>query len=86
MDGGVEQPLAPSLGSFTVAWVLFNVGDHAGIENAFAIVRGIEATIEVELGASEVQPDLFGHFLQRLQALRQQHHVGLIDGSHGDRC
>jgi hypothetical protein len=49
--------------------ILFDVRDHAGVENAFAIVRGIKATIEVEIGASEVQTHLFGHLLQRFQAL-----------------
>ena len=37
-----------------VAWVLFDVGDHAGVENALAIVCGIEASIEIEIGASQV--------------------------------
>ena len=39
MDGGIEEPLASSLSAFAVARVLFDVGNHAGIENAFAIVR-----------------------------------------------
>jgi hypothetical protein len=55
------------------------------MENALAIVRGIKAPIKVERGTSEVQPDLFGDLLQGVEALRQQDHVGLVDGSHGDR-
>ncbi len=64
---------------------LVDVGDQARIENALPIVRGIKAPIEVEVGASEVQPDLFGHLLQRLQTLRKEYHICCIDGSHWDR-
>jgi len=34
-------------------------------------VRGIKATIKVEIGPSEVQPDLFGDLLQGVEALRE---------------
>ena len=85
MDGSDEEAFTSALGGLAIAGILGDVGDQARIENAFAIVGRIKATIEVEIGPSEVQPDLFGHLLQRVQALRQQHHVGLIDGRHGDR-
>ena len=49
MDGSVEQPLAPALRALAVARVLFDVRDHSRIENARAIVRGIKATIKVEI-------------------------------------
>ncbi len=81
----LNSRLRPRLVRLAITRILFDVGDHAGIENALAIVRGIKAAIEIEIGASEVQPDLFGHLLQRFQALREQDHVGLIDGRHGDR-
>ena len=81
MDGGVEQPLPPVLGVLAVARILGDVGDQASIENALPIVHGIKTAIEVQVGASEVQPDLLGHLLQGVQALRQQHHIGFIDGS-----
>ena len=48
------------------------------------LCAGIKAAIEIEIGASEVQPDLFGHLLQGVQTLGQQDHVRLIDGSHGE--
>ena len=54
---------------FAVARIFVDVRDHARIENALAIVRGIKAAIEVELGASQVQPDLLGHLLQGVQTL-----------------
>src|SRR5882672_576413 len=85
MDGCVEEAFASAFRGLAVAGILFDIGDQAGIENARAIVRGIKAAIEVEVGPSEVQPDLFGYLFQRLQALREEDHVGLIDRSYGDR-
>jgi hypothetical protein len=64
---------------------LLPVGDQPCIEDALPITRRIKATIEMEIGAFEVQPHLSGDLLQRAQALRKQHHVGLIDRRHGDR-
>ena len=85
MDRGVVQPLAPTLGTLAVTRILLDVGDHTGIENARTIVGGIKAAIEVEIGTSEVPPDLCGYLLQGVETLRQQDHVGLVDGRHGDR-
>src|SRR5712691_335002 len=64
MDRVVEQPLAPTLGGFAIPRILFDVGDHTRIEDHLPIVRRIKATIEVEVGAFEVQTDLFGHAFQ----------------------
>ena len=66
MDGFIEEPLASALGGFAIAGILFDVGDHPRIENALAIRSGVKAAIEIEISPSEVQPDLFGHLLQRL--------------------
>ena len=81
MDGFVEEAFASALGTLAVPAVLWDVGDQACIEHALAMMRGINATIEVEIGTSEVQPNLFGHLLQGFQTLRQQDQVRLIDGS-----
>jgi hypothetical protein len=70
MDGGIEEPLASSLGALAVAGILFDVGDHARIENAFAIVRGIKARVKIQIGSSQVQPDRFGDPLQGFEPLR----------------
>jgi hypothetical protein len=51
------------------SYLLGDVGDQAGIEDALPIVCRIKATIEVEIGAAEVQAYLCGHLLQRVQAL-----------------
>jgi hypothetical protein len=84
MDGFVEEAFASALRGLTVAGILFEIGDQAGMENARAIVRGIKAAIKVKVGTTEIYTNLFSHLFQRFQALRSQHHVGLIDGSHGD--
>jgi hypothetical protein len=86
VDGGAEQPLPPALGVLAVAGILWDVRDQASTENALAIVRGIKAAIKGEIGASEVHTHRFGHLLQGFQALREQDHVGLIDGRHGGWC
>src|SRR4249920_2560305 len=84
MDRCIEQALPSALGGLAVAGILLNVGNHTCVENALAIVCGIKAAIEVEVGASQVQPDLLGHLLQGLQALGKEHHICFIHGSHGD--
>jgi hypothetical protein len=84
MDSGVEEPLAPTLGALAVAGILWDVGDQARIKNALAIVRRIKAAIEIEVGTSQVQPDLLGHLFQGFQALGKEHHIRFIHGSHGD--
>jgi len=61
------------------------VGDQARIENALPIMRRIKAAIKIEVGSTEIQTNLFGHFSQRFQAFREQDHVGFIDRRHGDR-
>ena len=58
MDGGVEQAFAAALGALAVTRILFDVGDQAGIEHARVIMGGINATVEVEIGASEVHTHL----------------------------
>ena len=85
MDGFIEEPLASALGGFAIAGILFDVGDHPRIENALAIRPGVKAAVEIDISASEIQPDFFRHLLQRLQPLGQQDHVRLIDGCHGNR-
>src|SRR6267378_3880867 len=85
MDRFVEEALPSTLRALAVPRILGDIGDQAGVEDALAIAGGIKAAIEVEVGPSEVQPDLFGYLFQRLQALREEDHVGLIDRSYGDR-
>src|SRR5215510_7504970 len=64
VDSGIEEPFAPSLGALAVAGILCAVGDHASIEHARAIVCGIKASVEIQIGSSKVQSDHLGHPLQ----------------------
>jgi hypothetical protein len=64
MDGGVEEPLASTLGGLAVAGILWDVGDHARIENALPIRSGVKTAVEIDIGPSEVQTDLFSYLLQ----------------------
>src|ERR671914_1679531 len=67
-----------------MAGIRCDVRDHAGIENALAVLRGIKSGVEIQIGSCEDQPDCVSDLLQGVQPLRQQPHVGLIDGSHGE--
>src|SRR5262245_25402896 len=85
MEGGVAEPRAPALGALAVAGILWNIGEQARLEDARPIVCRIKTAIQIARGPSEVSPALFGHLLQRLEALRQQAPVRLMDGRPGDR-
>jgi hypothetical protein len=47
-DGFVEEAFASALWGRTVARILFDIGDEAGIEYTLPMVRGTTAAIEVE--------------------------------------
>ena len=85
MDSGVEEAFAAALGELAVTGVLLDIGDEADIKNTLTIRSGVKATVEIDISASEGQPDLFRHLFQRFQALREQDHVGLVDGCHRNR-
>jgi hypothetical protein len=80
MDGGIEQTFSSSLRVLSIARILFDVGDHAGIEHALAIVCGIKAGVEIQVGSCQCQTNRFGHPLQGFEPLWQQHHIRFIDG------
>ena len=65
----LKRRLRPRLTVFRLRGFSLDVGDQARIEHALPIVGGIKTAIEVEVGASEVQPHLFGHLFQGVQAL-----------------
>ena len=69
MDGFVEQTRSSSLRVLSMTRILLNVGDHAGVENALAIVRGIKTSVEIQIGSSQAQTDHFGHPLQSFQTI-----------------
>jgi hypothetical protein len=47
-----------------------------------AIVRGIKAGVEIQIGSFKVQTDHLGHPLQGFQTIRQQEYVRRINGSY----
>jgi len=61
MDHGIEQALPSALGGLAIARILFDVRNQPRIENALPVACGIKAAIQIEIGPSEIQPDLFGH-------------------------
>ena len=85
MDHGIEEAFASALGVLAMTQILCEVRNQPRIEDALPIACGIKAAIEVEVGPSEGQPDLFGYLFQRFQALREEDHIGLIDRRHGER-
>jgi hypothetical protein len=62
-DGFAEEAFTSALGGLAFTRILCDVGDQAGIEHARVIMGGINATVEVEIGASEVHTHLFGSLL-----------------------
>src|SRR5215468_8714424 len=49
-----QQPLPSALGVLAVPGVLFDVGDHPRIANAFAIRSGVKAAVKIDIRASQV--------------------------------
>ena len=65
----LKERLAAALGSFSAARIGIDVGDHATIENRFAVQPTIIDAIEADDGAAKVHADHSGdarHFRQRL--------------------
>ena len=83
LEGFLAQPRAPALGPLAVAGMFLEGGEHAGMEQALPMVRGIKAAVEGEGGAAHVAPDRLGSLLQGLQARRKEPHRRVMDGSHG---
>ncbi len=81
MDSFVEEPLPSSLGALAVAWILLNVGEHARIEHARAMVRGIKTCIKIEIRTCQHHTCHVGHALQCVQSIRSKHHIRFIDWS-----
>ena len=59
-NGGVEKRLAASLGGFSPAWIGVDVGDHAAIENCFAVLPAIIDAIQADDGPLEAKANRMG--------------------------
>ena len=75
MDGGIEQTLPPALRGLPVARVFLDVRNEPRVEDCFAIVPGVESTIQVEVRTVDLQIRESGHALQRVQSLWKEHCV-----------
>ena len=79
MNGGIEQPLPPTLRGLPIARVFLDVRYETRVEDRFAIVPGVEPAIQVEVGTLKVQIRESGHALQRVQPLWQKHRICFVD-------
>ena len=62
MNGGINKRFPPALCALAVPRILWDVGDHAGIEHALAVVRGINTSVEIHIGVSESKPTFLATF------------------------
>src|SRR6266850_2845641 len=75
MDRLIEQPLASALGALAMARILLDVRNHPRIEDGLAICCRIEAPIEIEIRALDLQTRQHGYPFQGLQPLGEQHGI-----------
>src|SRR5271157_848160 len=85
MNSGIEQPLPPTLRGLPIARVFLDVRYETRVEDRFAIVRGVEPAIQVEVGTLKVQIRESGHALQTVQPLWQEHRICFVDWCDGNR-
>ena len=71
----LKNRLRPRLVRLRLRGILCDVGDHARIENARAIVRGIKARVKIEIRTCQHQACHFGDLCQCFETIRQQHHI-----------
>src|SRR5271165_63351 len=68
MDGGIEQPLPPTLRGLPIARVFLDVWNQPRVEDRFTVAPGIEPTIEIEIRTVDLQIGQSGHALQGVQS------------------
>jgi hypothetical protein len=51
MEGGFEEPLPPSLWGIATAQLLWDVGNHPGVDQALTMVHSFPAGSKVQVGA-----------------------------------
>ena len=49
MNRVIEEPFPPSLGRVPVTRILWDIRNHAGIEDHLTIVLGVKATIKIQI-------------------------------------
>src|SRR5271165_6363080 len=86
MNGGIEQPLPPTLRGLPVARVFLDVRYETSVEDRFAIASGVEPAIQVEVRTLKVQIRKSGRALQGVQPLWQEHRICFVDWCDRTRC
>src|SRR5271166_5944144 len=85
MDGGIEQPLPPTLRGLPIARVFLDVWNQPRVEDRFTVAPGIEPTIEIEIRTVDLQIGQSGHTLQGVQSIRKKHGIRFIYRRHRKR-
>src|SRR3954452_2263229 len=85
MDGGIEQPFAPTLRGLPIARIFLDVWNQPRVEDRFAVVPGIEPAIEIEIRTADFQIRQSGYALQGVQSVRKKHGIRFIDRRHRKR-
>src|SRR5208283_1942572 len=79
-NGGVEKLLAASLGGFSPSWIGVDVGDHAAIENCFAVLPAIIDAIQADDRSLEVKANRMGDARHLRQGFAQHRRFIAIAG------
>ena len=84
--GSVEERLAASLGDFSATRIGVDVGDHAAIENGFAVLPAIIDAIQADDGSLEVKANRMGNACHLRQGFAQQRRFIAIAGCCNKWC
>jgi hypothetical protein len=85
-NGPIEKGLAAPLGDFSTTGVRVDVGDHAAIEDGFAIHPTIVDAIQADNGSFQSQADGLGDSRHLRQGLSQQSGLIPITRGRNQRC
>jgi len=81
--GGMPAPRTPARGARAVAWRRCAGGDHARLDQARALARGINAGVAMPRGSGPHAPRPVRHTCPRVQPLRPEPHRRFRHGGHG---
>src|SRR5882724_5871915 len=81
--GGTQAPRTPARGALAVAWLLCAGGDHARLDQARALARGLNAGGAMPRGAGPPAPRHVRHTGPRVPPLRPEPQSRFRHGGHG---
>src|SRR5271157_4121899 len=85
MDGGIEQPLPPTLRGLPIARVFLDVWNQPRVEDRFTVAPTISLTVEIEIRTVDLYLAQSGHALQGVQSVRKKHGIRFIYRRHRKR-